>query len=78
MHISMFYMISGDSFFCPKNVLSRIIKRISLAQLCTKKRRSYIAGNLPLQDTQRYIYNLTYKLATEWYPDSQEFVLVVY
>ena len=75
MHISMFYMIFGDSFFCPKNVLSRTITRISLAQLCTKS-----IAILQLI----YLYKIhkgtliSYLLATEEYPDSQEFVLVVY
>ena len=75
MHISMFYMISGDSFFCPKNVLSRTTTRISLAQLCTKS-----IAILQLI----YLYKIlkgtfkSYLLATEGYPDSQEFVLVVY
>ena len=75
MHISMFYMVSGDSFSVPKNVLSRTITRISLAQLCTKS-----IAILQLN----YLYKIhkgtfiSYLLATEGYPDSQEFVLVVY
>ena len=75
MHISMFYMISGDSFFCPKNVLSRTITRISLAQLCTKS--IAILQLIYLYKIHKGTF-ISYLLATEGYPDSQEFVLVVY
>ena len=74
MHISMFYMISGDSFFCPKNVLSRTIARISLAQLCTKS--IAILQLIYLYTIHKGTF-LSYLLATEGYPDSQEFVFVI-
>ena len=75
MHISMFYMICGNSFFCPKNVLSRTITRISLAQLCTKS--IAILQLIYLYKIHKGTF-ISYLLATEGYSDSQEFVLVVY
>ena len=75
MHISMFYMISGDSFFCPKNVFSRTITRISFAQLCTKS--IAILQLIYLYKIHKGTF-ISYLLTTEGYPDSQEFVYVVY
>ena len=75
IHISMFYMISRDSNFFPKNVLSRTITRISLAQLCTKS--IAILQLIYLYKIHKSTF-ISYLLATEGYPDSQEFVLVVY
>ena len=75
MHISMFYMISGDSFFCPKKCPLQNNYKISLAQLCTKS--IAILQLIYLYKIHKGLF-ISYLLATEGYPDSQEFVLVVY